>query len=113
MIEKKDFSKKILGLLGAFMVLVVLSTTIAAAGIGTNDNNIPLTDPDLLLGSILPQVLENGRISLSTDGLGSNNANGIIQVQKPVGATVRKAYLATATTGFTNRKLVAGDIKIA
>jgi hypothetical protein len=66
------------------------------------------------LGSIVPQVTETGKISLSVDGLGVYPGNqGIIQVEKPAGATVRSAYFAAATTGFTgDPKLSAGDIEI-
>ncbi len=113
MLDKNSLKKQISGLLGAFIVLIVLGTTIAAAGIGTNDDNVPLTDPQLLLGSLVPQVSETGKISLSMDGIGTNNVSGgNVQVLKPAGATVRKAYLAAATAGFSRRMLVAGDIKI-
>ncbi|MEJ7584789.1 MAG: hypothetical protein WKF43_12070 [Acidimicrobiales bacterium] len=61
-----------------------------------------------------PQITETGKITLSTDGLGSNNAAGeAIQVQKPAGATVRSAYLAAASTGFSGRILVNGDVSVA
>lgn len=55
---------------------------------------------------------EFGRISLSLDALGTLNATGTIQVEKPNGATIRKAYLMAATTGFTGIRLNAGDVKI-
>jgi hypothetical protein len=65
------------------------------------------------MGSIIPHAAETGKISLSMDGLGVSPGNiGIIQVDKPAGATVRKAYMAAATTGFKEHKLVNGDIKI-
>jgi hypothetical protein len=64
-------------------------------------------------GSIIPQITEVGKISLSIDGLGVWPGNtGTIQVEKPAGATVRSAYIAAATTGFTDTKLVNGDITI-
>src|SRR4051812_35836170 len=48
--------------------------------------------------SITPFTTETGLISLSSDALGTNDpAGGVIQVQKPAGATVRKAYLLAAT----------------
>ncbi len=62
--------------------------------------------------SLQPVVTETGLISLSIDGLGTNEASGIIQVEKPAGATVRKAYMVAASTGFQGRKLVNGDVKI-
>ena len=48
--------------------------------------------------SIDPMVTETGKISLSVDGLGVYpESSGTIQVEKPAGATVRKAYMAAAT----------------
>ncbi|MCK4731723.1 MAG: Ig-like domain-containing protein [Methanophagales archaeon] len=46
--------------------------------------------------SIDPEVTEIGLISLSVDGLGTLSSTGTIQVEKPVGATVRSAYMAAA-----------------
>ncbi|MEO8438730.1 MAG: Ig-like domain-containing protein [Spartobacteria bacterium] len=46
---------------------------------------------------LAPFTTENGLISLSADAIGTNAASGIVQVEKPVGATVRKAYLFAAT----------------
>jgi lysophospholipase L1-like esterase len=61
----------------------------------------------------LPVVTETGFISLSVDGLGTNDTlGGIIQVEKPEGGTVRGAYLAAASTGFSARFLFDGDVKI-
>jgi hypothetical protein len=64
------------------------------------------------IASIAPVVTETGRISLSIDGLGTLSDSGIIQVEKPAGATVRSAYLAAVTTGFFNHQLVDGDVQI-
>jgi hypothetical protein len=81
--------------------------------------DVPGTDTDgvgpseVKLGSIIPVVGETGKISLSVDGLGTNAfAGGLIQVNKPAGATVRRAYFTAASTGFTNRKLNNTDVKI-
>jgi hypothetical protein len=46
-------------------------------------------------------VNERGRISQSTSGLGTNADEGVLRVRKPAGATVRGAWLAYATTGFS------------
>jgi hypothetical protein len=62
--------------------------------------------------SLNPVATQIGKISLSVDGLGTMNASGIIQAEKPAGATVRKAYFAAATTGFTDHMLSPGDVKI-
>jgi hypothetical protein len=62
--------------------------------------------------SIEPLVQESGQITLSLDGLGIIGSTGTIQVEKPVGATVRRAFLAAASTGLSERILVNGDVKI-
>lgn len=57
-------------------------------------------------------VNEFGKISLSLDAMGTLDASGTIQVEKPNGAVVRKAYLLSATTGFANARLSTGDITL-
>ncbi|MFY0578503.1 hypothetical protein ACN28S_33165 [Cystobacter fuscus] len=59
-----------------------------------------------------PVVTEAGLITLSIDGLGTATATGTLQVQKPAGATVRRAFLAAASTGLTQRKLINGDVRL-
>ena len=77
---------------------------------GTNDSNQAYSHGST---SISPVVTESGLISVSIDGTGSNEANGsIVQVEKPAGATVRRAYMAATTTGFSDATLSNGDIKI-
>lgn len=63
-------------------------------------------------GSIVPIVSQTGNISLSVDGLGTLASSGTIRVQKPVGATVRAAYLAAASTGFTGFQIPNGAITL-
>ncbi len=46
---------------------------------------------------VTPFTTETGMISLSSDAIGTNAASGVVQVQKPAGATVRKAYLFAAS----------------
>jgi hypothetical protein len=53
---------------------------------------------------------EYGRISLSVDGLGTTASDSIMQIEKPAGATVRKAYLMAVTTGFSLRRLAPGEV---
>ncbi|MCE0488297.1 hypothetical protein [Ornithinimicrobium sediminis] len=48
---------------------------------------------------------ERGRISQSSAGVSSDGEVADLAVLKPEGARVRSAYLATATTGFTNRPM--------
>jgi len=63
--------------------------------------------------ALTPVVTEVGKISWSIDGLGMDpSASGIIQVEKPAGATVRKAYMAAATVGSDAYNVQTGDIKI-
>ncbi len=47
--------------------------------------------------SLQPMVTETGKINISVDGL-STSGSGIIQVEKPEGATVRSAYLMATRT---------------
>ena len=51
-------------------------------------------------------VSERGRVSLSTVGMVSDGPAENYTVQKPSGATVRGAYIATATTGGTSYQLL-------
>ncbi len=63
--------------------------------------------------AISPVVTEIGKITWSIDGLGVYpGTTGTIQVEKPAGATVKSAYMAAATTGFSGYKLLPGNIKI-
>jgi hypothetical protein len=77
-----------------------------AQDIGTNKDNLPLTQPQL--GSIVPVVTETGFITWSVDGTNG----GTVQAEKPAGATVRSAYLAAASTGFSGRQLNDGHVSI-
>ena len=64
------------------------------------------------VGGIQPMVTVSGKVALSTDGLGTQDATGTLQVQKPAGATVRGAYLASATTGFSGVDVTNGDVSL-
>lgn len=59
-----------------------------------------------------PVATETGLISLSIDGVGTNGGTGTLQVQKPAGSTVRRAFLAATSTGLTKRKLINGDVRL-
>ena len=64
-------------------------------------------------GSLLPIVNETGFISLSENAVGTNDpAGALLTINKPAGATVRKAYMAAATTGLSGATLIDGDVKI-
>jgi hypothetical protein len=69
--------------------------------------SVPNGDP------LLPFTSESGLISLSVDAAGTNDPAGTtITVQKHAGATVRKAYLFAASTGFSGYTPVDGDITL-
>jgi hypothetical protein len=67
-----------------------------------------LTEIDI--GSIVPVVVERGKISISIDGMGTLSASEVINVNKPGGSQVRNAYLLAATPGFLETKLSPGDV---
>lgn len=93
------------------LLALILIVNASAVEVGIDSEDVGTSE--VTMGSIVPVVVENGRISLSVDGLGIYpDSMGIVQVEKPSGATVRKAYLAAATTGFINFRLSDGDIKI-
>jgi hypothetical protein len=49
---------------------------------------------------------------MSVNGIGTLASSGSLTIVKPTGATVIKAYLASASTGFTNFKIPNGDVTI-
>lgn len=55
---------------------------------------------------------EVGKLSLSLDGSGSNSGSASIRFQKPAGATVRRAFLYAASTGFTGYQLSNGIVAL-
>ncbi|CAM3629731.1 immunoglobulin-like domain-containing protein [Corallococcus soli] len=58
-------------------------------------------------------VTESGFITLSIDGVGTNGPSGIVQANKPAaGATVRRAYMAAASTGFSSYRINNGEVRI-
>src|SRR5262249_48559205 len=73
-----------------------------------------LIAPAIASASLNSFFSATGKLSLSVDGAGSNDANGhIIQVEKPNAyATVRKAFVMAASTGFSGRVLANGDVAI-
>jgi len=54
----------------------------------------------------------SGRVSDSVDGLGTLSDTGTIRVNKPVGATVRAAFLLAASTGYSGYQIPNGDVQI-
>ena len=54
-----------------------------------------------------------GKLFLSVDGVGSNDASHTAEVEKPnAGATVRQAFVLAASTGNSGRVLADGDVTI-
>jgi choice-of-anchor A domain-containing protein len=65
-------------------------------------------------GAVLSEFYSaTGNLALSVDGAGSNGASHLIEVEKPnATATVRKAFLLAASTGFRVRTLIDDDVAI-
>ena len=61
------------------------------------------------IGGMTAVDTESGLVTESIDGMGTSNNSGTIEVQKPAGATVRKAFLAATSTYDT---LNDGDVFI-
>jgi hypothetical protein len=105
-------------------VTVVVAAVVAASGTvtptradkihtGTRPPNRPADLQTLAPNrSLARTAVEYGKISLSIDGQGTTASWGSIDVQKPVSATVRRAYLMAATTGFTFHTLDTGDVSL-
>ena len=85
--------------------------TAADAVPGTDVNNVGPSK--VLLGSLAQVANEVGKISVSVDAKGADNFPATIQVNKPVGATVRKIFVAAASTGFRGYVIPDGTISIA
>lgn len=81
-------------------------------GIGDGILEYSSSDATSEVGSLSTIVNEYGKISLSMDAMGTKANAGIIHVEKPAGGKVRKAYLFSATTGYTQYQLAEGDVKI-
>lgn len=87
-----------LGKVAALALALATSAPVLAQGEDVHQ----LGESPVRFGSLLPVVNETGLISVSIDGLGMRATSGNIQVDKPAGATVRSAYLASASTGYTD-----------
>jgi hypothetical protein len=53
-----------------------------------------------------------GNLALSTDATGTNGGSGTVQVDKPAGATVKKAFLFAASTGTSGFTPPDGEVQI-
>ena len=52
---------------------------------------------------------ERGNVSLSMNAIGTTASSGSFRIEKPAGATLRRAVLFAATTGFTGYRLDAAS----
>jgi hypothetical protein len=93
-------------------VILIVGNLTASTGGAIGEK--PLENSVLSTNSqALSQVVnEYGKISLSIDAIGTLSTTGTIQVEKPLGGTVRKAYLLSATTGYQQVRLNTGDVKL-
>jgi hypothetical protein len=96
---------------GVYMIKLIVTDNDGESGVGTAFEEIGVYS-SITSGSIKPVVTETGKISASISGLGITARDGFLQVDKPAGATVRRAYLGAATTGFYRYLLRLGDIKL-
>jgi len=55
---------------------------------------------------------DSGRLSLSVDALGTDLTAGSVQVQRPEGGIVRRAFLIAASTGFSGYEIRDGDVRV-
>ncbi len=62
--------------------------------------------------ALTPMVTESGFITLSIDGVGTTATAGVVDVQKPAGATVRRAFLAAVSLGGTQLQIPNGGVRI-
>jgi hypothetical protein len=62
--------------------------------------------------ALTPMVTESGFITLSIDGVGTTATAGVVDVQKPAGATVRRAFLAAASRGGSQFQIPNGNVRL-
>ena len=80
------------GMIYLVMLLVVASLVFAEPGTAPQNRLNANSFSALVSGNALsPMVTETGKLSLSIDGLGITGSSGIVQVEKPAGATVKAA----------------------
>lgn len=97
--------------MSAAVMLCLLSAPVFAQNEEPTPSGTPMATPSPV-PTLQRQIRETGQVSLSIDGLGTSTSSGIIQVQKPAGATVRRAFLAAASGGISNRIIANGDVQI-
>jgi len=86
-------TKLALATIAAFGLLLTLGAAPAAANLGV-------------------YYTQAGSLTLSTDASGSNTGTGTLRVKKPAGATVERAFLFAASSGFLNYTPTTGDVAL-
>jgi hypothetical protein len=61
---------------------------------------------------LAPMFSLTGGVYVSVDGFGTVEGSGRVEVEKRPGATVRHAFLAAATQGYSRAALANGDLRI-
>jgi len=89
-------------------ILAALACVVATASPGAAAPTGPGTDPkasaaDTAGGGLHLAINERGKLSRS---IAAVTQSGTLTVRKPAGATVRKAFMAIASTGFTKTPLI-------
>jgi hypothetical protein len=108
-VELKEKGPNMRTFLNLILPLAVAGSALASVGVGP-DNSQTFASRDL--NNVI--ITETGQITLSSDGLGIVGTSGLIQVDKPsAGATVRAAYLASASTGFSGYVISDNEITLA
>jgi hypothetical protein len=110
-----------MGKLFSLLVVFCLIASFALADIGTRPADMQVqkvqkADSVMLEAAstgLQPVVDEKGKISLSMDALGTTGSSGFLQINKPEGATVRKAYFMAVSTGFSYYQITNSDITLA
>lgn len=83
-------------------VLGVLSLVLAICAVS----------PSASLANLNVFYSQVGHLKMSVDANGSNTGSGVIEVQKPIGATVEKAFLFAASTGFEGFEPPDGEVSL-
>ncbi len=94
----------------------VLLTVLVLAGLATfvHAQTKPIVEDPTAAPRLDGEVIrQSGRISLAVTGVGTISQLAQLEVDKPSGATVRAAYLATATVTGTTHRLQPGDVRLA
>lgn len=70
------------------------------------------TTPEKGTFALMEMYDQLGPFVVSVDGLGTRSESGTLTVEKPPEGSVRKAFLAAATTSFFRRFLMPGEVKL-